>query len=112
MLMPLIFILFSLAILLGIYLLRLGLLKKHIPKGLTFIHGPLGVMGFIMLLVYSINNKPPLLSLLLLFITSGIGAVIVFRDITGKTFPNWLAILHGLLAILGVMLLYLFIKTY
>lgn len=112
MLVPIIFIFFFLATLVGIYLLRLALLDKHMPKGLTFIHGPLGIMGLIMLLIYSIYNKPPLLSLLLLFIASAIGVVIVFRDITGKTLPNWLAILHGLLAILGVILLYFFIKSY
>ena len=106
------FIFFSLAILLGIYLLRLALLKKHMPKGVTLIHGPLGMIGFIILLIYSVYNKPPLISLLLLLITTGIGVVIVFRDITGKALPNWLAILHGFLATLGVILLYFFIKTY
>jgi len=102
-------ILFSIAILLGFYLLSFVLQNKNTPKGIAFIHGPIAAFGLIILIVYAIVHSPkPLLSILLLTLAAIGGLVLISLDLMGKTIPKIFAIGHGLIALLGFFLLVLF----
>lgn len=106
-------IFFILTALLGVYLLSYVIQKKNTPKGVAFTHGPLGAIGIIILLIYSILYTPrPLISLIIFIIAACGGFLIIYRDITGKSIPIWLALLHGIIAIIGFafLLLFAFVK--
>lgn len=98
--------LFSLAALLGIFLFSFVLKGKETPKAVTFTHGPLAAIGLLLLIIYAIQYSPaPLASLALFAIAAVGGLVMIARDLTGKSLPKWLALLHGLLAAAGLILL-------
>ena len=108
MLMTAIFI-FSLAAILGIYLLTFILQNKHTPKGVVFIHGPLAATGLIILIIYAILHSPSPMVSIVLFVLAALGGIILIgRDITGKSIPKWLAVGHGLTAIAGFVCLIIF----
>lgn len=99
-------VLFSLAALLGIFLLTFVLRGKQTPKAVTFTHGPLAATGLVLLIIYTLQHKPaPIESLLLFVIVAAGGFVLIAFDLTRTAVPKWLAILHGLMAIAGLMLL-------
>ena len=94
--------LFSLAALLGMFLLGFVLKGKETPKAVVFTHGPLAAAGLVLLIIYAIDRSPGHLESIVLFTMAAAGGVVMlYRDITGKGIPKWLAIVHGLLAIAG-----------
>jgi hypothetical protein len=101
--------LFSLAALLGMFLLTFVLKGKETPKAVVFTHGPLAVAGLILLLVYTFKHSPGPIESIVLFAIAAIGGIVlVFKDLTGKSIPRWLAVVHGLLAITGFVFLLAF----
>jgi hypothetical protein len=100
---------FSLAALLGLLLLSFVLRGKETPKAVVFTHGPLAVTGLVLLLIYAFNHKPGPLEAIIAFMVAALGGfVLVFRDLTGKPVPKWLAVVHGLVAVTGFILLVIF----
>jgi hypothetical protein len=98
--------LFSLGALLGMYLLVLILQSKQTPKSVAFIHGLFVATALIMLIIYAVNNGPGLMESIVLFVMAAVGGLtLIYRDVTGKSMPKWLAIGHGLLAIAGFVFL-------
>src|SRR4051812_42558790 len=90
------------AVLLGLYLLSYVLQNKNTPKGIAFTHGPLAAIGLILLIIYALIYKPaPLISIIIFIMVAFGGMVLIYRDITGKSIPKWLAIGHGLSALIG-----------
>lgn len=101
---------FVLAALLGVYLLTYVIQKKNTPKAIAFIHGPLGAIGIIILLIYAILYTPkPIVSLIIFIIAACGGFLLIYRDITGKSVPRWLALLHGIIVVIGFVFLLIFI---
>lgn len=99
-----------LAALLGLYLLSFILQDKNTPKGVAFTHGPLAAIGLIILIIYALLYKPAPIFSIGLFILAALGGIILIaRDILGKTLPKWLAIGHGLTAIIGFLFLIVFV---
>lgn len=99
-------VLFSLAALLGIFLLTFVLRGKETPKAVTFTHGPLAAAGLLLLIIYTFQNSPaPIASLLLFVIAASGGFVLISLDLTRTSVPKWLALLHGLIAVAGLILL-------
>ena len=97
------------AALFGLYLLSYVLQNKNTPKGIAFIHGPLAALGLIILIIYALFYKPaPIVSIILFILAAFGGFILIYRDITGKSVPKWLAIGHGLTAIVGFGFLILF----
>lgn len=91
-----------LAALLGLYLLSFLLQNKNTPKGIAFIHGPLAATGLIILIIYACLYKPaPLLSIVLFVLAALGGVMLISRDILGKSVPIWMALGHGLTALIG-----------
>lgn len=101
---------FSLAAILGMILISFVLRNKETPKAVAFIHGPLGAIGIILLIVYAFYHSPsPIESIVLFVLAAFMGFILIFRDLTGRSIPKWLAVLHGLTAITGFLFLLFFI---
>lgn len=99
-------VLFSLAALLGIFLLTFVLRGKATPKAVTFTHGPLAAAGLVLLIIYAFQHSLAPFESLILFIIAAIGGfVLIARDLTSSSVPKWLALLHGLIAVAGFILL-------
>lgn len=99
-------VLFSLAALLGIFLLSFVLRGKQTPKAVTFTHGPLAAIGLVLLVIYAFQHDPaPTGSLLLFIIAAAGGFVLIALDLTRKAVPKWLALAHGLIAVTALILL-------
>jgi hypothetical protein len=98
--------LFALGALIGIYLLVLVLQNKETPKFVAFIHGAFVVAGLFLLVFYAMKNMPSPIESLVLFIMAAVGGlVLIYRDLTKKSIPKWLAVGHGLLAVAGFIFL-------
>ena len=94
---------------LGMYLLSLILRTKSTPKGITIVHGLLAATALVLLIVYCVGHKPgPWISLIVFIVAASGGFILNYRDITGKSVPKWLGIVHGLIAIVGFALLLCF----
>lgn len=103
-------VLFAIAATLGIYLLSFVLDDKNTPKGVALTHGPIAVVGIVILICYAVFYKPAPISALIIFVLAAMGGLVFFyRDLTGKSLPKWLAIGHGVTAILGFLFLLYFI---
>jgi hypothetical protein len=98
--------LFALAALLGVVLISYVLRSKETPKAVAFIHGPLAAIALVILIVYSINNDRMFIASIVLFVLAALGGIILFiKDLKGKPLPQWLAIVHGLVAVSGFVVL-------
>jgi hypothetical protein len=101
--------LFALGAIIGIYLLALVLKDCATPRSVTFIHGLFVLIAFVLLIIYTRMNTPePIDSLVLFSIAAVGGLVLVYKDLTGKLVPKWLALTHGLAAIGGFVFLFAF----
>lgn len=104
---------FVIAALLGLYLLSYILQNKNTPKGMAFTHGPIATIGLVILIIYALLYKPtPIISIMLFALAALGGILLISRDILGKTIPKWLAIGHGLIAIIAFVFLIVFIYFY
>lgn len=101
--------LFAIAAILGLYLLSYVLQNKNTPKGIAFTHGPLAAIGLIILIIYAFLYKPaPIVSIIIFILAALGGLILIHKDLTEKPVPRWLAIGHGLIAIIGFVLLLFF----
>jgi hypothetical protein len=82
---------------------------KPTPKALAFIHGPFGAIGILLLIIYAFYRSPsPIESIIIFIIAAFMGFILIFRDLTGRTVPKWLALLHGLTVVTGFIFLLIF----
>jgi hypothetical protein len=102
-------LLFAAAALLGAYLLSFVLRNKATPKHIALFHGPIAATGLMLLIIYAVLNKPaPIVSIIIFILAALGGFVLIYRDLTGRSIPKWLAIGHGLTALVGFVLLLIF----
>jgi peptidoglycan/LPS O-acetylase OafA/YrhL len=98
--------LLALGALVGMYLLVLVLQNKETPKFVAFIHGAFVVSGLFLLISYTITAMPGPVEAVILFIMAALGGlVLIYRDLTKKPIPKWLAVGHGLIAVAGFIFL-------
>jgi hypothetical protein len=101
---------FAFAALLGIILLSYVLRNKETPKGLAIIHGSIAALGLILLITLIIISPAKAYLSLIFFVLAGLGGfTIMYRDLTGKFLPKWLALGHGLIAVTGFILLIVYL---
>ena len=94
---------------LGMYLLSLVLRSKTTPNAVAIIHGLLAVTAIILLVVYSLGHETEIWEIIIVLLIAATGGIIMgYRDITGQSVPKWLAIVHGLIAVVGFILLLYF----
>ena len=101
--------LFGLGALLGMYLLSLVLQKKETHKSIAMLHGIFVAVALVLLIAYACRQGPGLMEAIVLFIMAALGGIVlIFRDLTGRSLPRWLAVTHGLLAVAGFIFLLLY----
>lgn len=101
--------LFALAAMGGGYLLRLVLSDKPTPKGIAMAHGFVAAAALVLLIIYTTRYTPGPIESLIVFVLAALGGVFMFtRDITARPIPKWLAVGHGVLALVGFTLLLVF----
>lgn len=98
-------LLFLLAASLGITLLFYVLKNKNTPKGLAFLHGSTAATALVFLIALLFTPAKPYLSLTVFVFAALAGFIMMYRDLTGKSLPKWLALSHGTLALIGFVLL-------
>ncbi len=102
-------ILFALAALLGLYLLSYVLRSKETPKAITIIHGTVAAAGLVILIIFAFYNSPSPWVSVLLFTLAAMGGLLLFhKDLSGKPLPKWLAIGHGIIAVIAFVFLIVF----
>ena len=93
----------------GLTLLSFVLRNVETPKLIVILHGLLAATGLGFLLYYVAGNEPkPVESAVLLVIAALGGFIMVSRDLTGRPIPKWLAMVHGLIAVGGLIFLIVF----
>ena len=100
---------FGMVAIVGMYLLSLIMRNKETPKAVTIIHGLFAVLAVVLLVIYCFaNHTGPLVSIVIFIIAAVAGVIVNYKDITGKKVPKWLAITHGLVAVIGFAFLLAF----
>jgi hypothetical protein len=100
---------FALAAILGLILISHVLRSKETPKGIMVFHGLFAATGLGLMIYYIMGNSPGPTEALVLFIVAALGGfIMVARDLRGKSIPKWLAVVHGLAAVTGFVLLLVF----
>lgn len=101
---------FLLAVVLGVFLLSQVLMQKKMPKGVAITHGLFAAVGIVLLVIYPFFYTPaPLISLVVLILAALGGLTMMYKGITGKSVPGWMALGHGMVAVIGVITLAIFI---
>ena len=106
-------VLFAIAAMIGLYLISFVLQKKETPKGIVITHGLFAATALVLVIVHTVNTGADLVQVIALFVVAALGGIIMFaRDIMGKSIPNALAVVHGLLAVTAFvfLLVYAFMK--
>ena len=104
-------VLFALAAIVGIIILKNWLTKENTSRAVVFTHGIFAAVGLIMLIVYALQNPTnyPKASIIL-FVIGAIGGFYMFaEDLQKKYSPIWLAIVHALLGVGGFLFLLFFV---
>jgi len=104
-------ILFALAAVMGVLILKNILAANHAPRAVVYTHGIFAAVALVLLVVYAVQNGTNgVMASIVLFIIAALGGFYMFfRDLKGKLGPVWLAIVHALLAVTGFVILLLFI---
>lgn len=99
--------LFALAAVLGLINLKNWAAAKHPPRPVVYSHGLFAATGLVLLLVNTLRQPTQALTTsLIFFVLAALGGFFLFyRDINGKVSPLGVAILHGLLAVTGFIIL-------
>lgn len=99
----------GLTAIIGMYLISLVLSDKPTPKAASIVHGIFAVIGLALLINYSVWTAPRPLASVTIFIIAALGGItMLVRHITHKPIPKWLAVVHGLAAVTGYVLLLVF----
>ncbi len=109
-------ILFCIAAILGTSLIYNVVADKHLPKALKTIHSIIASAGFILLVIYAIQehfNSYYLLFSVGCFVIAAILGVVVLRKYTPER-PNVkpLALLYALMAVGGLSMLFVYYSLY
>ena len=102
-------ILFAVAALIGIVILKNWLTAANTSRTVVYLHGVFAAAALILLLIQFLNNTSGALKTsLILFVIAAIGGFYMFfQDIKGRYSPTWLGVVHGLIAVAGFVFLLL-----
>lgn len=100
-------ILFALAATFGLVLITKVLRDEATPKPVVYTHGAAAALALVLLIIAYINQGDSMLmTSLLVFVVAALGGFVMFgRDLTQRTIPKWLAVVHALAAVTGFVLL-------
>ncbi len=106
-------VIFALAAVFGLLNLAKVLGEKPTQKPMVFIHGILAAAALVILLVFATGTRgqSPIASIVL-FLVAAVGGFILFaRDMSKKPGPKALALIHGIVAVIGFLILLVFTFT-
>ena len=98
-------ILISLAVMLGLYLIKFVLQKKTPPKGVAILHGTFAASGIIVLIIYALTTEShhKHWDSIIIFLIAAAGGLYLFsKDIRHLQIPKWVAVLHGAIGFTGL----------
>ena|SRR5690554_3301531 len=100
-------LLFAIAAVLGTILITKLFQDKETPKPVVYMHGLAAAVALVLLIIiYAGNGHSGLLTSLLIFIIAALGGFIMFgRDLTGRSVPKWLSVIHALAAVTAFVIL-------
>ncbi len=104
-------VLFALAAIAGITLLTFVLRTKQTPRSVMVIHGLLAAIALLLvILIVAKGASPSPDASMIIFIIAALGGFTLLTiDLMKKTLPKWLAVIHALVAVLGFILLLIFV---
>ncbi len=104
-------VLFALAASGGITLLTFVLRARQTPRALALIHGLFAAVALLLVILFVASGVTPSpVASMTVFIVAALGGFTLFSiDLMKKKLPKWLAVLHGLIAVLGFILLLIFV---
>ncbi|HWY12665.1 MAG TPA: hypothetical protein VN026_15130 [Bacteroidia bacterium] len=93
----------------GMYLISLVLKDKPTPIVAAIVHGIFAILGVALLVNYCVWTAPRPVASMTVFIIAALGGLTLgYKHVTGKKLPKWLAVVHGLAAVTGYVLLLCF----
>jgi hypothetical protein len=104
-------VLFIISAILGLSILLKWLTSKHASRAVIYSHGIVAAVALIILIAYALRNPAnyPKASVIL-FMIGALGGIYMFvDDLRKKNSPLWLAFVHALLAVGGLVTLLLFV---
>ncbi len=103
--------LFAIGAVLGLAMFIRWLTSKDAPRVVVYVHGLVGAVGIVLLLLYASSNPGdfPLISIIFFVVAALGGFYLFFTDVKKKPHPLAVAGLHALLAVGGFVTLLLFI---
>ena len=102
-------VLFALAAIFGIIILKNWLTSSDTSKGTVYVHGVFAALGLVLLIALALQSKDSRYTVsIILFVVAALAGFYMFlRDLKGKFSPTALAIVHGLVAVAGFIFLIL-----
>ena len=99
--------LFAIAAVLGIVNLKHWMGEAKPPRGVVYAHGLFAASALVLLVIQAMGSEGAALrTSLICFIIAALGGFYLFaRDLKNKIGPGWLAMVHGLVAVIGFVLL-------
>jgi hypothetical protein len=84
--------------------------NKNTPKAVVIFHGIFAFIAITVLSIYAYlyHPKAALYAGLFLLVAIG-GAYVAYRDISSKPIPKHIALMHGAMALIGIVALLLFL---
>jgi hypothetical protein len=104
-------ILFVIAAVFGLILIAKVFTNKETPKGAVIAHGLFAATALALVAYYVFTNaqKSPLTSLIVFLIAALGGFAMLALDLSKKAIPKGLAAIHALAAVIGLVLLLVFV---
>jgi hypothetical protein len=104
-------VLFAVAAIIGLIILKNWLRSAHTSRGVVYAHGIFAAIALVLLLVWVLQHKEDnlWLSIFLFAIAAVAGFYMFVKDLNGKFSPIWLAVVHGLVAVAGFLLLIFYV---
>jgi hypothetical protein len=99
--------LFAIAAIVGLIILKNWLTSATTSRAVVYAHGIFAAAGLVLLFVYFLKNGEQNIktSLILFLVAAMAGFYMFFQDLKGKFSPTWLAVVHGLVAVVGFVFL-------
>ena len=104
-------VLFALAAVVGIIILKNWLTSADTSRSVIYLHGIFAAVALILLIVFALQhpgNYPK--ASIILFVIGALGGLYMFaRDLKQKMSPIWLAVVHALFGVAGFLILLCFV---
>lgn len=100
--------LFVLAAVFGFVVLRAILKEKGTPKKFVILHGTMAISAIFVLIVYMLltGSAPQLITSLIFFVFAALGGLTLLTiDLKKKPIPKVIAMVHPIVALVGLVLL-------